>query len=64
MRMQASGGLPMGANPPQGTLRGKSGPNQLAPEKKSILPVRRASRTLAQKVIEQTFGTENKEKIY
>ena len=41
------------------------GSNNLA-VKKSLLPARRlsTSRTLAQKVIEKTFGTENKEKIF
>ena len=56
--------------PPGGKgLPGPQGskPNvQLGAQKKSLLPARRlsTSRTLAQKVIEKTFGTENKEKIF
>ena len=67
MRMQQAGAPPLGSNVPPGTkAKVKAGPNQLTTDKKSLLPARRlsTSRTLAQKVIEKTFGSENKEKIF
>ena len=40
-------------------------PNMIAKPKRSLIPARRlTSRTMIEKVVEKTFGEENKEKIF